>query len=163
VKHIVLIDTSVLLNLLPVTGRNQQQAEVDAEFAQLAKAGAELLLPFAAVVETGNHIAKVPDGDRRRTYGQKLVKLVNQTIAGELPWQPIGLPELKDLSMWLADFPGYVQRNKSVHKKTEGGSMGDWLIVQDWEQIRRLNPRADVRIWSLDIDLQAYRQSGVIL
>lgn len=162
-KQIVLIDTSVLLNLLPVTGLNQQQAEVDAEFAELAKAGAELLLPFAAVVETGNHIAKVPDGNLRRRHGQELVKLVNQTIASELPWQPIGLPELKDLSMWLADFPAYVQRNKSVHKNTEGGSMGDWLILQDWEQIRRLNPRADVRIWSLDIDLQAHHQPGSAL
>lgn len=162
-KRIVLIDTSVLLNLLLVTGRNQDAAQVESEFCQLVDQGAEMLLPFAAVVETGNHIAKVADGNRRRQHGNELLTLVRDSVAGKAPWQPIGLPSLAEFAAWLESFPGHVQRSKSVDKPNEGGSLGDLLILKDFERTCSLHPRADVRIWSLDKDLQAQHRPGTIL
>lgn len=162
-KRIVLLDTSVLLNWMRVTGLNQQQAQVEAQFEAWVKAGAVMLLPFAAVLETGNHIAKIKDGNLRRQHGNALLTLVRDSVAGRAPWQPTGLPSLTEFVAWLESFPSHVQRSKSVDKPNEGGSLGDLLIGKDFERICRLNPSADVRIWSLDIDLQAQHQAGTIL
>ena len=64
---IIIVDTSVLLNVLDVPGFNQDRNAVLDEFGELVDAGASLLLPMGAVFETGNHIADVRDGRQRRS------------------------------------------------------------------------------------------------
>ena len=65
-SDIVIVDTSVLLNVLDVPAFNQHRREVFAQFNELLDSGASFLLPMAAIFETGDHIADLPDGRRRR-------------------------------------------------------------------------------------------------
>ena len=55
---IVIVDTSVFLNVLDVPGFNQDREADLARFRELIEAGANLLLPIAAIFEAGNHIAQ---------------------------------------------------------------------------------------------------------
>ena len=63
---IVVVDTSVLLNVLDVPGRNESRSGVLGRLAELIDDGAHLFIPMAAIVEVGNHIAQSPNGRGRR-------------------------------------------------------------------------------------------------
>ena len=56
---IILVDTSVLMNVLNVPGFNQQRAAVLAELEDLLNANDHLFIPMASVFEAGNHIARL--------------------------------------------------------------------------------------------------------
>ncbi len=47
-------------------------------------------------------------------------------------------------------------RSKSEARTTEGGSLADLSLIEEWERACRLNPKRRVLIWSLDMDLQGY-------
>ena len=66
--YVHFIDTSVFLNIINVPGRNQQREEVMKELKGLLeqKDVNTLILPFATIIETGNHIAHCGDGNQRR-------------------------------------------------------------------------------------------------
>lgn len=64
---IVIVDTSVLLNILDVPGRNQHKTEVLDHLALLIDAGDHLFIPMAAIVEVGNLIAHVSNGAQGRS------------------------------------------------------------------------------------------------
>lgn len=65
--EIVIVDTSILLNVLNMPGRNEQREAVLTELEQCIDDGATLLLPLGAVLEIGNHIARLANGNQRRT------------------------------------------------------------------------------------------------
>lgn len=99
---IVIVDTSILLDILDVPGRNQHRDEIRQELKRLvAEPGTELFLPLVTVVETGNHIAQLQDGRLRRARGAKLVELVRQALRGEAPWVLVPFPEPADLEKLL--------------------------------------------------------------
>lgn len=59
-----------MLNVLDVPSFNQDRGKVLADFGALVDAGASLLLPLAAIFETGDHIADLRDGRQRRRYAE---------------------------------------------------------------------------------------------
>lgn len=63
--EVVFVDTSVLLNLLDVPGKNGDRDSVTAEFKRMASDDAVLVIPIAAVIEVGNHIAHLSSGRQR--------------------------------------------------------------------------------------------------
>lgn len=65
---VVIVDTSVLLNVLDVSGFNQDRNAVLHRFGELVDAGANFLLSLGTVLETGNHIADIRDDQRRRRH-----------------------------------------------------------------------------------------------
>lgn len=150
---IVLLDTSVYLNVLDVPGFNQDKNAVFAEFQAAIQQGDYFLLPLAAVWETGNHIAHLNDGQQRRTYAQKLVEDVLKAFDGNTPYRATHFPERDEFARWLTDFPDAAMRNKSPVKTTEGTSLADLSIIKEWERNCTLHPMSRVRIWSLDADL----------
>lgn len=153
---IVLLDTSVYLNVLDVPGFNQACVAVLNEFERLIKAGNHFLLPLASVLETGNHIAGLADGQTRRRFGEKLVADVTKAFLGQAPYRATYFPDRDDFLEWLRDFPDMVMRSKTVKKLRKGISLADLSIVKEWERNCRLNPMTRVRIWSLDADLAGY-------
>ncbi|MBF0152698.1 MAG: hypothetical protein HQL64_03030 [Magnetococcales bacterium] len=146
-KDIVLIDTSVLLNILDVPKRNQMRDEIDDELGNLTQEETELLLPMATIVETGNFIVKIEDGNSRRELGEAFIETIRESYEGNAPWSPIDFPDLKSVMPWLDEFPEYAMR---------GIGFADLSIIKDWERMCRLNPRSRVRIWSLDKHLSGY-------
>ena len=144
---IVIVDTSVLLNVLDVPGFNQDRQADLAQFRDFIEAGANLLLPMAAIFEAGNHIAQLADGQQRRRYAGMFRDQVRKALAGEAPWTPIRLPDERELAAWLDDFPDSAMR---------GAGMGDLSIVKAWERTRTQHPARRVTIWSHDQHLAGY-------
>ena len=145
--RIVIVDTSVLLNVLDVPGFNQDRNAVLDRFGNLVDAGANLLLPMGAVFETGNHIAQLPDGNHRRNRAETFRDRVREALEGRAPWALLPLPNAHQLTDWLDSFPDSAMRR---------AGMVDLSIVKAWERTCALQPGHRVSIWSLDQHLTGY-------
>ena len=142
---IVIVDTSVLLNIIDVPDRNQRRDEVFDRLAALIEGGDHLFIPMAAIVEVGNHIAHVKRGALRRAAAERFVKEVRGAINDEAPpWKPINFPSNQEVLRWLDAFPESAMR---------GVGMGDLSIRQEWESCCQRFPMSRVWVWTLDRDL----------
>jgi hypothetical protein len=144
---IVLVDTSILLNVVDVPGRNQQREAVIAELTARIDDGDHLFIPMAAIIETGNHIAHMSDGRHRRSAAERFAGAVTDALNGVAPWKPLNFPNHADLSAWLARFPD--SASKSV-------GMGDLSIQHEWKHLCKKYPMSRVLIWTVDTDLQGH-------
>jgi hypothetical protein len=155
-SDIVLLDTTIYLNVLDVPGRNQQRDEIFNGFEGRARNGDHFLLPMATIWETGNHISRLSTGALRRQYGLQLAENVQAALNGEAPFRTTYFPDSSVFAQWLNTFPDFAQRNKSPDKTTEGISLSDLSIIKEWEQTRDRHSMSRVLIWSLDSDLASY-------
>jgi predicted nucleic acid-binding protein len=144
---IVLVDTSVFLNVLDAPGRNQDRPAVKDELRRLIEERATLLLPFVAIVETGNHIARLSNGGNRRRFARRFANEVRTAIEGKAPWVPTPTPTLSDIGTCLDRFPEAAK---------QGVEFADLSIIQEWERQRARFPFRRNRIWSLDGALVAH-------
>lgn len=141
---IVVVDTSVLLNILDVPGRNESQDEVLDELGRLIEAGDHLFIPMAAIVEVGNHIAQLGNGALRRAAAERFIAEVRKALADEAPWKPINFPSNQAVLSWLDAFPDAAM---------QGLGMGDLSIKKEWEDLCAKYRLSRVRVWALDHDL----------
>lgn len=157
---IVLIDTSVLLNILNVPGYSQDKATIDNQYKLHIENRDRLLLPMATILETGSHIADIRNGRQRRNWGEIFVSLVKQTQRGEAPWSPLPFPDLECILTWIDEFPDFVSRGIAVGggqiNQSKAAGFADLTIIKDWEKQRELHSMTRVMIWSLDNGLQGY-------
>ena len=146
-----LVDTSVFCEIVPVPGRSQHQEEILDTLEDHIRENVTLLLPIATILETGNHIAHIPDGRLRRATAERFVELVQQALGnveGPAPWtvpQPLLAPE--DLQRYLNEFPDHAMRKVGL---------GDLAIIKEYERQCQLHQMRRVFIWSLDDHLSAY-------
>ena len=141
---IVIVDTSVLLNIMDVPDRNQHRGQVLDRLATLIDAGDHLFIPMAAIVEVGNHIAQVKNGAHRRAAAERFVKEVRSALADEAPWKPINFPSNQEVLTWLDAFP---------ESATQGIGMGDLSIKHEWVALCERHALSRVWVWALDGDL----------
>ena len=141
---IVIVDSSVLLNIIDVPGRNQRRVEVLDRLAALIDSEDHLFIPMAAIVEVGNHIAQVANGAHRRAAAQRFVNEVRSALADEAPWKPINFPSNQEVLSWLDAFPD---------SAAKGVGMGDLSIRQEWESCCHRYAMSRVWVWTLDRDL----------
>lgn len=153
---IVLLDTSVYLNVLDVPGRNQQWVQILCDFEVRINNGDCFLFPIATILEAGNHISRLSSGRERHQYAERFADDVCKALNGDLPYRPTHFPNNEDFALLLRNFPQYAQRNKSPSKTTEGISLSDVSIIDEWERMRKRHSLSRVLIWSLDGDLGAY-------
>lgn len=144
---IVLIDTCVLLNILNVPGYNQDRTLIDREFQKLVQQGDTLLLPMATILETGSHIADIPNGHHRRRWGEIFVEQIKETHQRNAPWSPIAFPDLDSIIPWLDEYPDFAARSVGFANVT---------IIKDWEKVCDRHPMSRVKIWSIDGGLKGY-------
>lgn len=152
-RAVVLIDTSVFCALLKVPNLAEQHGPVRGEIRTREQAGERLLLPFATILETGNHIAQNGDGRQRRAAAERFVEAVRASLDGRAPWVPTQLPEGPVILKWLDVFPDYAG-SSDPHGK--GIGLGDVSIVEEWKRQCLLNPARRVLIWSFDQHLSCY-------
>jgi predicted nucleic acid-binding protein len=143
-SSIVIVDTSVLLNIMDVPGRNQRKDEVLDRLGVLIEAGDHLFIPMAAIVAVGNHIAQVKNGAHRRSAAERFVKEVRSALKDEAPWKPINFPSNQEVLSWLDAFPD---------SATQGIGMGDLSIKKEWEELCQRHTLSHVWVWALDGDL----------
>lgn len=144
---VCILDTTVLCNLIPVPGRDQQRDGVTAQMAAHLDRGLEMVLPLAAMIETGNHIAACGDGVVRRDTAARFVTLVTQAIEGETPFIPTRFFQSRELLGWLSVFPDSAMR---------GIGLADLSIAKEFHHQCALHPHGRVFIWSLDRHLSSY-------
>lgn len=146
-RAVAIVDTSIFCNVLNIPHMNSERTQVMQELENLLEERINLLLPMAAVYETGNHIAQLSDGRNRRKFAEIFIEQVKRAIKGEAPWQVMQLPDIKDVGKWLSDFPDSAMR---------GAGMGDLSIIKEWEKMIGKTPNHRIFIWSLDGDLKGY-------
>lgn len=151
--NIHFIDTSVFVNIVNIENMNQERSAVMEELKGLLKPQTEvLILPFATIIETGNHIAHNGDGRQRREAAQRFSQCIVKTIEGEAPWSYYGkqmTPE--DLRSTCADFPDFAMREEGF---------GDLSIIRAYQSYKEETPAINrIRIWSLDSHLQCYDET----
>lgn len=146
-EAIVLIDTCVVLNFMNVPGYNQNRIDIRKELAERYGRNDKLFLPMATVLETGSHIADIPDGNRRRKWAKDFAVLVTRTYREETPWRSLAFPKLEEIVPWLVDFPEYA---------LQGIGFADMSIIKAWEEACDNHPMSRVQIWSLDKHLKGY-------
>lgn len=146
-SDIVIVDSSVLLNVLDIPGFNQDRNDVLEEFRLLVDAGDHLLLPMAAVLETGDHVADLSDGGERRRCAERFRDRIQEALRDEAPWTPIEFPEPSQLAGWLADFPDRAMEKLGI---------SDVSIIDAWQRSSARHPNQRVYIWTRHRQLQAY-------
>jgi hypothetical protein len=144
---IAIVDTSILINLLNVPNMNQDRETVLIQFEEEIKAGTSLLLPFAAIVESGNHIAHIADGRVRRERAGIFVDQIRQALNGSAPWTPLPFPDKTVVLTWLDGFPDMAMKEIG---------MGDQSIIEMWKEQCARFPTRRVFIWSVDQHLSGY-------
>ena len=146
-KTVYFIDTSILVNLLDVDGHNESVDAVQERFRELEDSTDEMMLPWAAIIETGNHIAQIKNGDRRRVCAQRFSEMLQDTIAERTPWGYNENKVSKDALRDMAEcFPSYSLQHRM--------GWGDLSILSECVAYRkRVKKTAHVTIWSLDTHL----------
>lgn len=143
------IDTSVFVNIVNVPNKNNQREEVMKELKQLLanKEKETMILPFATIIETGNHIAQNGDGRQRRQTAEAFCKIIDKTLKGEAPWVYYGEQlRAEDLEVICKGFPDAAMREEGF---------GDLSIIHAYNQYKDETPAIhEIRIWALDKHLK---------
>lgn len=156
-SSVCIIDTSIFLNLLNVSGRNQQRESVNSDFIEYVNLGATFILPMATIIETGNHIAQNGNGVERRESALRFCEAVRGAFEDRAPYRLSEFPASTDILEWLDKFPDCAGRNKSPKKTGEGTSFGALSIIEEYRRCVKLFRSREIFIWSLDDDLRHYR------
>ena len=146
---IVIVDSSVLLNIIDVPGRNQHRAKVLDRLAALIDSGDHLFILMAAIVEVGKHIARVANGVHRRSAAERFVSEVRSALANEAPCKPVNFPSNQEVLKWLNAFPDSAMR---------GIGIGDLSIRHEWDACRHRYSMSRVWVWTLARDLAGLDQ-----
>lgn len=153
---VVFIDTSVLCNLLRIPGKSQQQDKVREDLRNRTNARDTFVLPIAAVIETGNHIEQLSDGDDRRRCAQGLTDILRLVALETQPWV---LVETEWNSELLKQFCDGGEGNSTpafIDVATEGAlGGGDLAILIERDRYARRVMAQAVEIWTYDQQLSA--------
>ena len=146
------IDTSILCNLVPVPGYDQQREQVLEEMGRRLDEGEEFILPITSVIETGNHIAQLGSGSARRQAATKLDELLRLICAGQAPWV---LHDVAWDSMFLQQLlDGADTQTSYIDHAQAGVGAGDLCILTERQAFSNRS-RIPAGIWTLDGGLSA--------
>lgn len=156
---VVFLDTSVLLCVLDIPGKNQGREAVVSEFTDLATTpGNTLILPAAAVIETGNHIAQLADGGMRRQRMEALSKILDQSAKAQAPWVVGNANWDSEFIQILIDGSADGSIPNLVELATRKVGVGDASILHEARTFRSATDTPSgqsIRIWTLDDGLRA--------
>lgn len=146
------IDASVLSELLNIPGMNDRHSIAKQEYQELVRNGDTFILPVAVLVETGNHIAHIANGNSRRSIAKKFTAIAQKAIKMEDNWSVT--PEIPRhiLEVIVNQFP-----DQAV---AETG-FGDLSIIAQFNDYwENRQPIGEMRIWSYDSHLSGYIHIG---
>lgn len=144
----VLVDTSVLCELLEVPGKCQQAAAVQAEFGVRVARGEQFLLPATTIIETGNHIAQVKAGDRRAA-AERYVRFLQKAAASQAPWTVTEVTWDEAMLLRLCDGDSTGQNFVDLAGNGLLGG-GDVAILVERDLLRMRSDARPVQVWTLE-------------
>lgn len=141
------VDTSIMVNLLNVPGKNQDHESVNRAYQRMKDQGDVFVLPVATLIETGNHIANSGGADRFR-IASDFVRFIRYALTGNGNWHVRPSISQTTLETILEKVPS----NASA-----GTGFGDISIIEQFEEYwQKEQPIGEMRIWSIDHHLSAY-------
>ena len=144
---ICIVDTPILVELLNIPGRADAHDATLAEFVTRQEAAEEFILSIAVLIETGNFVAQIPDGNVRRRRAETFVEFAKQALDGMLPFVATDFPTRETVASWLQDFPD---------RAMTGLGLADRSLIGVWKLYCELQDERRVYIWSLDKHLRAH-------
>ncbi|MGQ4616670.1 hypothetical protein [Nocardia sp. R7R-8] len=156
-RQVVFIDTSILCNLVPVPGRDQDAESVRQELKNRITVGEQFILPITAVIETGNFIAQLSNGGLRRKTAQRLEEILKLICAGKAPWVLHDVPWNRAFLERLLE--GADSGADYVTHAQNGVGLGDLCVLAE-RQSFEMRSRIPTTIWTLDDGLRAYSPSA---
>jgi hypothetical protein len=150
------VDTSILVEMLDVPDRNANRDAVLAQFKAKRHSGIHFILPTASVIETGNHVHHIKEGSARLRCAEAFADLLRLTAAGQAPWTLFE-------SIWDGEFLTAIRSgartSTSMVEHCVAGTLscGDLTVMAERDVYRsRVAKTTDVRIWTLDVAMQAW-------
>lgn len=148
------LDSSVFCNLLAIPGKSDRAGETKAELDLILKnkERERIILPFATIIETGNHISHISDGNVRYNTAKRFCTAMLKTIAGEAPWTYYGAQLTEaDIENICSRFPETVKHGMGV---------GDLSIIRAYERYKDETPAIEeIRIWTYDNHLAQFHET----
>lgn len=134
-SNVHFVDTSVLVELLNIPQKSKNHEAIKAEYEELTKNKDIFILPVAVLIETGNHIAHISDGNVRRNIAIKFAEFLKKAV-----------------NKVIDCFPSQAQAEVGF---------GDTSIIEQFKDYwSNHQPIGHMRIWSLDDHLSAYEMTG---
>ncbi|NEQ40990.1 MAG: hypothetical protein F6K40_34165 [Okeania sp. SIO3I5] len=155
-KKVLIIDTSILCVYLGVPGKetcgsetnNWNKIQVDEKLKKEEKANTTFILPLAAIIETGNHIAQAPT--KGYEIAKELANMIKLTAYHQTPWAAFTTQSVfwdaKNLKQLADEFPNFA---------SQGFALGDATIKQIADRYSRLGNQ--VEILTGDESLKSYQ------
>ena len=150
------IDTTVMLNLLEVPDRCSDKELIIKQWKECLEEKDVLIMPIATIIETGNHIAHISQGNVRRNIAGKFAQFLIKTANDEAPWKMYGASfDSKELKYLADNIEDFASRKIGI---------GDMSIIYAYEQYRDTVPAVGtIMIWSTDVHLKSYREENVFI
>lgn len=153
-QSVVFVDTSVMCNLTRVPFLDQDAEQIISEMSRRTREdGALFILPITTVIETGNHIAQVKDGHKRRTTAERFVGFLEFIIAGKTPWALHDVAWNKEFLQMLIDGAG--SGVSFLDQSSAKVGAGDLCILAERDQYTQ-RTGVQATIWTLDTALDSY-------
>jgi hypothetical protein len=153
-RGVSFVDTSILCNIIPIPGRDQNRKTVIEEMRAKIHAGEVLILPVAAVIEAGNFIAQLADGHARRTAAQRFSGMLELVIKGEAPWS-LHQFTWGDSFLKALIAGGGTEITLINHAVGKVGA-GDLCILTERKLYTERTGLSSVKIWTIDSSLASY-------
>ena len=115
---ICIVDTSILVELLNVHGVATRHVETLEQYRERSGARQLFLLPVPVLLETGNHVAGVPDGRLRRAAAERFIELATLALDGGSPFVPTHAPHPEEIRAWLPRWQDDAMRRVSLVDRT---------------------------------------------
>lgn len=151
---VVFLDTSILCEVLRVPGKSQDHQAVTDELRSRVDRDESLVLPTASIIETGNHIAQLADGNSRRDRADALVKLLEATAHDQAPWRLHGAVWDGAFLVSMCEGPASCPPFPDMAAQKVGA--GDVSVLAEAEHYRNRVAGVTVEVWTLDAGLRAY-------
>ena len=130
-KKVLLIDTSILTVWLDIPSfditenKGLDKSKIDAFLDSKQKDGYTFMLPIATIIETGNHVAQIKDGNIRHQIVNEFADLLIKLARKESPWL-LNSNEVKSFTSDELIELAEQWKNKGVYKL----SLGDASILK---------------------------------
>ncbi len=156
--RVTLVDTSVLCELLQVPGKCESERRVQMleEVDVRSSEGERLVIPFTAVVETGNLI--VQSGGERFDVAERLAAFLRVALQADSPFL---VPELafgRDFVAAIAEGGSTGETLAQLASQKKVGT-GDVAILVQRDQLRARGDFTAVDVWTLDRHLDTLAKS----
>ncbi|WP_328606262.1 hypothetical protein OG943_41010 [Amycolatopsis sp. NBC_00345] len=153
-RRVNFVDTSILCNLIPVPGRDQDRSEVLKEQKAKIETKEAFILPVTTIIETGNHIKQINNGSLRRAAANTFVEVLKMVHDESAPWRLhefVWGTNLLDLLI-----KGARTGTNFVDHSVGGLGGGDLCILCEREIYMERTGIENVFVWAKDHELESH-------